>query len=86
MTHYEVYSYHLNIDTGDSAVHLLVWVDGNVSTIHRSVLIDGGLGDYGESTITAIQAKLRRSKYKAKPNREVGKLDAIIITHWDADH
>ena len=86
MTHYEVHSYHLNIDTGDSAVHLLVWVDGNVSTIHRSVLIDGGLGDYGESTITAFQAKLRRSKYKAKPNREVGKLDAIIITHWDADH
>lgn len=86
MAPYEVHTYHLNIDTGDSAVYLLVSFDGKVNTIHRSVLIDGGLGNYGGTTITAFLAKLRRSKYKAKSNREVGKFDAIIITHWDADH
>ena len=84
MDHYEVHSYHLNINTGDSAVHILVGVNSSgQKEIEELILIDGGFSDIGERNISEFLSCLGRSNYK-KPVKLT--FDTIIITHWDQDH
>jgi hypothetical protein len=82
---YEVHSYHLNIDSGDSAIHALVTraTNGNV-TPKSFVLVDGGFNNYGGWWIEYYLKCLKNIYY---PNsNDVVQFDAIVITHWDADH
>ncbi|KAF5536846.1 hypothetical protein FNAPI_11620 [Fusarium napiforme] len=70
-----VSSYHLNVDEGDCAIHLLKISNQLKST----VLIDGGRKSYGKAILHfmgSLQAKAENLQ----------KFDAVIITHWDADH
>ncbi|KAL8692916.1 MAG: hypothetical protein Q9218_002142 [Villophora microphyllina] len=90
-----VHSHHINIDVGDSAIHLLV--DDSAAkdnsndvadqpVIHNAVLIDGGR----TTGLEAIKSCIERieSSYTFWPTKTAGKLkfDAIMITHWDFDH
>ncbi|KAK5653833.1 hypothetical protein OQA88_7993 [Cercophora sp. LCS_1] len=80
---YEVHSYHLNIDTGDCAIHVLVTTAANeLPTVQRAILIDGGLDNYGAWWINYFRAHVG-SRYKDNTSL---KFDGIVITHWDSDH
>ena len=91
-------SFHINVQQGDSAIHLLVKYDPNkpdVRTVQKAILIDGGKGG------TELTANIHKTLLEI-PNLKTGvrwvvpgqsaksksslKLDAIIITHWDLDH
>ena len=90
MSLWKVHTYHINIDVGDSAIHLLV-DETPPATVHRAVLIDGG-----EDTDTVIQIekviKLIEDSYRFDSNGQLPsttaclRFDSIVITHWDGDH
>lgn len=86
---WEVHSYQLNIDEGDSAVHLLV--DGKTrpepKNIEKAVLVDGGK-TYGGECIMNFRKILSRkgSGYQQLETKPFTNFDAIVITHWDSDH
>ena len=83
---FRVDSFHLNVATGDGAIHLLVGLqhNGGSPVVHRAVLIDGGYGKTLNDIISLI--KYIQSKYHFPPMVSTLKFDSVVITHWDADH
>jgi beta-lactamase superfamily II metal-dependent hydrolase len=85
---YHVHSYHLNVGSGDSAIHLLI-ADGGAGNIfvERAVLVDGGpsLGyPVLDEAIKRITARYNLiTHWKGKKQLQ---FDAIVVTHWDDDH
>ncbi|KAF4417065.1 hypothetical protein FACUT_12497 [Fusarium acutatum] len=74
--------WHLNIDAGDSAIHVLV-ESGNVQQVPtKVVLVDGGFKDYGGFWINKIRGKLK-THYGLQHDI---KFDGLVVTHFDADH
>lgn len=88
-----VHSWHINIGTGDSAIHLLVQtVSGGIPIVHNAILIDGGLPE--SSAVDAIKATIQsiRARYdcnthlRCDADNTTLRFDAIVVTHWDQDH
>lgn len=88
MAQLAVHSWHINIHTGDSAIHLLVDTStAPLPTILKSVLIDGGkYTNYAETAIgRAIwyirqQYALTNLDYDTDPTTM--RFDGIVVTHW----
>ncbi|KAF3920981.1 hypothetical protein ABW20_dc0103144 [Dactylellina cionopaga] len=84
---YRVHSFHLNINEGDSAVHLLVDgtdEDENQWKILKAVLIDGGRPKFAY-----VIRDFRYYVNNQLNTKYIGgfqSFDAIVITHWDGDH
>ncbi|KAL8792181.1 MAG: hypothetical protein Q9195_005203 [Heterodermia aff. obscurata] len=94
-TRFSVHSHHININIGDSAIHLLVddstAVDNSTDpakwpVIYKAVLIDGGKTT-GKVPILECVKRIQAS-YTFAPSKTPGTLqfDAVMITHWDDDH
>lgn len=98
---YHVDSYHINVEMGDGAIHLLLQIteeDGNVLTPPRvlsAVLIDGGhnrhagLQNLKDTIQTIIDLGYDDANGNPIDNHDEShclKFDAIIVTHWDQDH
>lgn len=90
--HFVVHSFHININVGDCAIHLLV--DDNISStqpkpiVYKAVLIDGGLPHRPVlSKITDTITELE-NRYIPDPAGHFGlnerwlRFDAIIVTHF----
>ncbi|KAF4473522.1 transcriptional activator srcap [Fusarium agapanthi] len=85
-----VHSFHINVGTGDSAIHIRAKASFTQPTptyvYDRVVLIDGGDGnDAGYNRMQELISGLP-SLYTNKPVARMLPLDAIVITHWDTDH
>ncbi|KAL9100238.1 MAG: hypothetical protein Q9163_004365 [Psora crenata] len=87
---YQVRSFHLNIDEGDSAVHYRLLQDANDeenNMVDRAVMVDGGLGIIGK---TAVQGFLKQictsDQIRCQAPRKQRQMDAFVVTHWDKDH
>lgn len=75
-------SYHINVAAGDAAIHVLEGpksATDKTITCHHAVLIDGGVHDSKETPLLSAINKLQKHYGEFK-------FDAIVITHWDADH
>ena len=95
MARYEVDLYQLNLSkgsVGDSAVALLVLknptVDAatsppSIGSIVSAVLIDGGNSYDAAQTIRDTFTEIERT-YTITSNDKRLKLDAVVVTHWDA--
>ena len=89
MAGYEIRSFHLNIDEGDSAVHYRSQTNAasNISTVEHAVLIDGGLRSSGQAAIAGFFKAIENStELQPSQNRTLQQMDAIVVTHWDQDH
>jgi ribonuclease BN (tRNA processing enzyme) len=91
MANWGVDSIHINVQGGDSAVHLKVTygTDINVCTIQNAVLVDAGKG--GNRDMPALRDTLWNQipNFYVINNHQANdpvKLDAVVITHWDSDH
>lgn len=83
MNEHSIASYHINIGTGDSAIHVLekpTTSDDPKGYLH-AVLVDGGLRTASTVLKSAIES-ISRNYLKD----EIIKFDAIVVTHWDKDH
>jgi hypothetical protein len=88
----KVHTYHINIDVGDSAIHLLIDEAIVPPSILRAVLIDGGVP--GVVACNQIKSVIRRieARYSFDPNGQPDpthrslRFDSVVITHWDRDH
>ena len=89
----KVHTYHINIDVGDSAIHLLV--DEAIvplPRIQRAVLIDGGLPGVVACNQIKTVIGLIEARYSFDPHGQPDPLnrslrfDSVVITHWDKDH
>ena len=85
-TKWEVHSYHLNIDAGDSAIHVLVETRPvePKEIPHKIVLVDAGFESYGEFWVDYHRRYLNQ-RYHGEATGLIN-FDAIVITHWDSDH
>ncbi|KAF5648088.1 hypothetical protein F52700_1303 [Fusarium sp. NRRL 52700] len=79
---WQVDSWHLNIDAGDSAIHVLVENVNAKLVPTKVVLVDGGFKNYGGFWIKKIRGRLK--DYYGLP--EDIKFDGLVITHFDGDH
>jgi hypothetical protein len=97
-TKFAVHSFQINIDVGDSAIHLLV--DDTTRpkpTVYRAVYIDGGKsGETPYSRTTSVIREIQ-TVYTPDPGGHFDlfgdaadnnwlRFDAIIVTHFDDDH
>ncbi|KAF8511750.1 hypothetical protein JB92DRAFT_2931985 [Gautieria morchelliformis] len=86
-------SYHLNVGSGDCAIHLKVKLSNTAKpTCLAAVLIDGGEASrYKEitllirRTIKELEENYTFPDYQGRPNTKL-RFDAIVITHWHVDH
>ncbi|KAF2273527.1 uncharacterized protein EI97DRAFT_435947 [Westerdykella ornata] len=91
MPRFDVHSYHLNVGAGDSAIHLLVETTssaaGDVWTVNRAVLVDGGRGIGFPALVSAIDQLPTwytiTTTFGGHPQLQ---FDSIVVTHWDDDH
>lgn len=84
---YYVESFHINVSSGDAAIHLLLTepeTKGNNPVIHRAVLIDGG--DKGKDKLLVDLIETIQTEYDFSDGGHVLRFDSVVITHWDADH
>lgn len=82
MDTFQVHSYHINVDVGDAAIHLLV----KNSVIPVSVvLIDAGRDSHGGFWIDDFCQRWLKTKYSWPEPGKV-KFDTVVVTHWDDDH
>ena len=83
MSTFSIQSYHLNVDSGDSAIHVLVEESSaNPPPNPKFVLVDGGYAPYGNFWIRKVCAA-----FEQRFNQPNGiKFDGIVVTHWDGDH
>lgn len=83
MAEHSVASYHINIGTGDSAIHVLEkpTTGGGPKEYLRAVLVDGGL--QAASTVLKSAIELISKNYLKDG---IIKFDSIVVTHWDMDH
>jgi hypothetical protein len=85
-----VHSYHINVDHGDSAIHLLV-TNATPHQILSAVLIDGARPGH-EADICRVIRHIRQSRqYDCSLQRndddlQTMRFDSIVVTHWDIDH
>ena len=91
-------SFHINVQQGDSAIHLLVNYDETnpgVRTIEKAIMIDAGIGgpkwtkNIHDTLLEIPNLPSSSSVRWIVPGHQAGtslQLDAIIITHWDIDH
>lgn len=95
LTDLHIKIHHLDVGQGDST--LVVFKEGKNDTqgggytIRKAILIDGGdSSTIGERIKTYLLQKLRQAIAQGEdpknPNRPRKCLDAIICTHYDADH
>lgn len=89
---YGVDSYHINIGTGDAAVHVLVeinydaagdeiakfWVD--------AILVDTGYYEGHADGVTTHLNEMIDGLNSNYANKESIKVSHIVLTHWDEDH
>ncbi|KAK0615568.1 hypothetical protein B0T17DRAFT_619207 [Bombardia bombarda] len=98
MAFYRVDSFHINVDAGDGAIHILskpgTTTDG-CRDVCKAVFLDGGKKDNGawrdsiDTTILAIEQAFNcQSKYvlKNQNGRPYLLFDVFVVSHWDADH
>ncbi|KAF2737785.1 hypothetical protein EJ04DRAFT_86896 [Polyplosphaeria fusca] len=81
----KVHSFHVNIDVGDCAIHLLVDQAAKPRPqIRKAVLIDGGKA----SKVQAIKNVIAEieARYQVPVGDANLKFDSVIMTHWDIDH
>ncbi|KPI35811.1 uncharacterized protein AB675_11081 [Cyphellophora attinorum] len=96
---YNVDSYHINVEMGDGAIHLLVQraaASGALLALPRilgAVLIDGGHNRHqGFLNVDATLAHIQAAGYAdsqgvAITNTSANfQFDSIVVTHWDQDH
>ncbi|KAF5967526.1 hypothetical protein FBULB1_11169 [Fusarium bulbicola] len=78
MAGYKIDSYFINVQNGDSAVHVLAYEDNGVTTFKAGVLVDGGRELFRYDVLTYLKwVKIEYPDFQ---------LNAIVITHWDSDH
>lgn len=89
---YGVDSYHINIGTGDAALHLLVCIeyDDQGDTISKTwidaILVDAGYYDgHADGDTQHLDALLGNINAKYTNPNPV-EVSHIVITHWDEDH
>lgn len=92
---YDVDSYHINVEMGDGAIHLLIQrrnARGALLAPPRilgAVLVDGGHNRHqGFLHVDATLAHIQAAGYADSNGVAITTLqfDAIVITHWDVDH
>ncbi|KAK6338566.1 hypothetical protein TWF730_002629 [Orbilia blumenaviensis] len=85
---YRVHTFHLNINEGDSAIHILSEAQESSSTtthiIRSTVLMDGGREAYCDAIPKCVQMINESSYYRG--GHGIKYFDSIVITHWDGDH
>lgn len=86
-----VHSLHINIGTGDSAIHLLVdLTTAGRPTVLRACLIDGGECQESvkaiKTTIDKIKERYTVPTSHNDPAAGIMRFDSVVITHWDTDH
>ncbi|KAL8792889.1 MAG: hypothetical protein Q9195_004531 [Heterodermia aff. obscurata] len=96
MAYYVTESFHVNVGSGDGAIHLLtsnrpdpVNNPNNLRTVERAILVDGGREPAADTIDIVVQ--LIENSYFCKDvdpvyNNRYLVFDAIVITHWDGDH
>ncbi|KAK0732483.1 hypothetical protein B0T21DRAFT_334666 [Apiosordaria backusii] len=96
--YYRVDSFHINVDAGDSAIHILSEPDpkGGKRKVRKAIFIDGGKSEEStwratiSDTIQDIETKFEcqgpEKLGKGTTERKMLKFDAFVVTHWDADH
>ncbi|KAK4180611.1 hypothetical protein QBC36DRAFT_353904 [Triangularia setosa] len=96
--YYRVDSFHINVDAGDSAIHILSEPDpkGGKRKVRKAIFIDGGKSEEStwratiSDTIQDIETKFEcqgpEKLGKGNTERKMLKFDAFVVTHWDADH
>ncbi|KAI9692829.1 MAG: hypothetical protein M1822_004823 [Bathelium mastoideum] len=83
---YQIRSFHLNIDEGDSAFHYRVTADATGSTVDRAILIDGGRRRNAYRLYEFFDSLETKTDFKCVAPRTVRQMDAVVVTHWDGDH
>lgn len=76
-----IVSYHINVGAGDSAIHILEGpksATDKTITCYRAVLVDGGR----IRAESPLQHTIKTLETRYGPFQ----FDAIVVTHWDADH
>lgn len=84
---FEVHSYHINVDVGDCAIHVLASAPASGSTKPTpvsAVLIDAGYKRHGGFWLDHFCKDYLNDKY-AWVGGSV-KFDSVVVTHWDGDH
>ena len=87
-----VHSYHINVDHGDSAIHLLINTTANPNPVLKAVLIDGGKPNHAADIRKIIRQIRSSTRYDfsaqgSDPTHlDTMSFDSIVITHWDIDH
>ena len=89
---YGVDSYHINIGTGDAALHVLVCIyyDGQGNETQKTwvdaILVDAGYYEgHADGIIEHLDSTIAHcNEYYA--NQEALTVSHIVLTHWDQDH
>lgn len=96
---YTVESFHINVGSGDGAIH--IWTYGNsyvpkTRQVVRAIFMDGGRNQADTDNDKTIRGTIRetiihiektyncRNKHDGEKSRL--RFDSIIVTHWDIDH
>ena len=82
---WEARTIHINVGGGDSAFHLLLKTENNITFVESLVVADGGTGPNVDS-IVALFSKLDSLGFKRVNGGALAGFDAYLITHWDSDH
>ena len=92
---YQVDSFHINVDAGDAAIHILssppTPQSNGLRVVQRAVMIDGGqcTGGYVRQSIyNTVLIIERKFLCTLDPPTNLRRLvfDCFIITHFDKDH
>ena len=92
---YGIDSYHIGVGAGDAAIHLLIGdPDTSTAQIVRALLVDAGDYDRTVPYLTkprypaSIQYNIKATIASICSKYQISSLqfDAIVVTHWDADH
>ena len=81
-----VRSYHLNVKSGDSAIHFLQRQLPNGNYVKSIVMIDGGFSSFYDDVLDLLLHLKNISKLKREDGTPATQLDAYIVSHWDRDH
>ena len=93
-SHYRVDSFHVNIEAGDAAIHILSSGPGTTKkrVVQRAIFIDGGTS-HNHRPRQNVFTTIAFIEYVFQCQGELNTnglpsliFDAFIVTHWDADH
>ncbi|OCT52851.1 hypothetical protein CLCR_09415 [Cladophialophora carrionii] len=88
MSYYQFDSFHVNVGSGDGAIHILSSpLQNGGRKVERAFFIDGGRTT-AKAYINLTIARIQENFFCPNPYDDGSFLmfDAFVITHWDGDH